>query len=121
MIPVRYEPDPGVWSALGNCCFCREPTFYRTALWSRKRDEQVPCCPDCRQFYHPFEVPSTAAWRDLVTAWRWARGIIIVSDLGSPTYIRVRAGIVKRLHAKATKLFDPRASDPRSALVKPPP
>ena len=65
-VPVRREPKAftAKWQELENCCFCRKPTPYWTALKDRTPGEQVACCETCAAGKMPTQVPTKQEWFD---------------------------------------------------------
>jgi hypothetical protein len=97
MIHVQKEPEAS-GLPLEACCFCRAATDYWTALADRTPGQQVACCERCAETHMPVQVPSKGAWFDLETVRAWARrGPRDDWERSSPTWQRVRAGIIRRI------------------------
>lgn len=57
---IEVHQEPGSFSCLENCCFCRKPTSY----WTGKEASasSVACCFDCARFARPQDIPAKADW-----------------------------------------------------------
>lgn len=102
MITVKRESDPH-WASLEACCFCHRDTDTWTALPDRTPGQQVACCEKCAVTHAPILVPSKRAWIDLERARAWARrGPRDHWERESPTWQRVRTGILLRIRGTRT-------------------